>query len=168
MVAGTPLDRIAGLEPLLSVAVGCSILDIGCHKGFVAYEFAKRGAARIDVIDRFAEGIDVARALLEEFDIQFSAQAADLTQRQLADLGALPAYDIVLYLGVHHHLTKQDRDAAESLFADARRRAARYFAVRTGARRLAAIHEPLSQDGFELWHQHAGNIGPLRIYRRPV
>ena len=45
LISGTLLDRISGLEPLIRAARDASILDLGCHKGFVALEFAKAGSA---------------------------------------------------------------------------------------------------------------------------
>jgi glycosyltransferase involved in cell wall biosynthesis/predicted O-methyltransferase YrrM len=109
-----PADRLAGLAPLLARAQGARIIDFGCAEGVVAREFLRHGAASVHGFER--DPVRVARAAAvcaTAGDAVF--RQADLSdpdgwRRAHADL-VLPRYDIVLYLGIHHHVAAATRGA---------------------------------------------------------
>lgn len=168
-ITGTPLDRLSGLEALLLRADGLSVLDIGCHKGFVALAFANAGAADIHAFDFFAPHVEIAKAILGEFK-----PPARVFQHDLAS-GILPGsqprqFDIVLYLGVHHHLEKvMDEKRLTALFDQIVNAAGRYLAIRTTLALLDKMGPRAAAAGLRLVHFSDMNevVSPLHIYERP-
>jgi hypothetical protein len=83
-------ERLDGLTDLLAYAPMARVLDIGCHRGLVGYEFVKLGAVLVHGCDLDAQS---------EFHV-----------KNLADPDALdwclPNYDIVLLLGMYHKLKR--------------------------------------------------------------
>lgn len=74
-----------------------SVLDIGCAEGFFCARAAERGLRAIG-IDSDEKSIRTARERRSDGDVSF--RAAEITPETVADL---PAFDIVLFLTVHHH-----------------------------------------------------------------
>ena len=113
-VAGYYPDRLSGLADFLPMARGCSVLDIGCNRGLVAFEFARYGARLVHGCDIYGEGIRTAAEIFKELDVVSRFETVDLdlakgsSELEIA-FGSQyePTYDIVLYLGVHHHLRKK-------------------------------------------------------------
>ena len=174
LISGSPKDRLAGLDPLLDRAKGTRILDIGCHKGLVAHAFSSAGAALIHGIDHSPSSICTAKALHAEceqphlfavFDLREGGAALD---RWIENAGG-EAYDIVLYLGVHHHLERQmERGELDALVLTLAAKARSYLAVRTPAASISRLDGILRRAGFACKHASdmAANVSPLRIYAR--
>lgn len=176
MISGGPNDRLAGLEPLLALARGARILDIGCHKGIVAYEFAKAGAHLILGFDHSSAAVDVATELHSEFAEPHQFEVLDLRGGSAALDGVLAKhtqqdFDIVLYLGIQHHLERQmplaDLDA---LVLSLAARATAFFAVRTPSENMPRVDALLHKAGFALKvaSDLNGNVAPLHIYAREL
>ena len=173
LTTGTPADRLLGLEPLLAEALGRAVLDIGSHVGVVAEAFARAGASIIHGVDFYQPGLAQARTRLLAYPTQTLFEQCDLSLGSPALEKALPnalaSYDIVLYLGVHHHLARQmSPDAATQLVVDLQARAGEFFAVRTPDEIMLQLHAQLSRQ-FEVWHLREKDDRPvsqLRIYKR--
>lgn len=122
--------RFDGLSDLLLRARGASVIDIGCNRGHVAYEFAINGA-------RLVHGCDIDAASIQAARIWFSELPHCQSQFEVADLEKGPVslkpfgtggYDIVLFLGVLHKLKRVMKDEAlVALIAALADRAMTYF-----------------------------------------
>jgi 2-polyprenyl-3-methyl-5-hydroxy-6-metoxy-1,4-benzoquinol methylase len=168
LMAGTPADRIAGLEALLQVTRGATVLDCGCHMGYVAHEFAKAGARSIHAFDRYEPGVVATRALLDEFPIEKKVEVLDLVNPAPGSMEPLPRYDIVLYLGMHHKMLQQDRQRAVKILSEMVGRAEKYFAIRTPSTKYPGAERIITDAGFTLWSSTPPHedVGELRIYRK--
>lgn len=122
--------RLAGLDTLLAACNGCSILDIGCAEGLIAEQCLLAGARQIDGVELDAERVlEAQRRNMKNADrVHFFAM--DLNQpHALEQSSSLQSkYDIVLYLGVHHHL---DPAAAPRVFRSLLSRARQKLYMRT-------------------------------------
>ena len=58
--------RLDGLTDLLLRARDASVLDLGCNRGLVGFEFANNGAQLVHGIDIYKEGIWTARQLFAD------------------------------------------------------------------------------------------------------
>lgn len=166
-------DRLAGLDPLLAVASGCSVIDFGSAEGVVALEFLRRGAHLLHGFEREPSRVGIASAICADYD------GAAFREADLDDFDAFRAanadllrdgYDIVLYLGIHHHVAAPARQAT---FDHAVGLARRWFALRTPAASAAAdrLDERLAAAGFRRIPAPAGaalsgNLGELALYQR--
>lgn len=172
LVSGDCADRLSGLVPAYEFASGSSVLDIGCYEGAILASFARRGAAILHGVDVYQPGLAASREALRPFQ-GWRVERCDLTGGIAAveqSLAPMPLYyDIVLYLGVHHHLVRQmPPSEAASLAVELMRRARVLFAVRTTPEHYATLRSLSETAGLELWHEadNNPNVGPLRIYRR--
>jgi SAM-dependent methyltransferase len=81
------------------------VLDIGCAEGLVTMEVAKR-VGQVDGVEVRHERVEAAKLLAKERGV------GNVTFRQgsVAELD-LPAqsYDVVLFLGVFHHLSREEK-----------------------------------------------------------
>lgn len=104
--------RIRGLESVIDRCEGKTVLDLGSAEGMIARCFLERGAALVHGFDRDAARVTTATALCKHLpngrfwsgDVSvwsafMEGHAAHLQER----------YDVVLYLGLHHHLPKHRR-----------------------------------------------------------
>ena len=167
LIAGSPADRLSGLDPLLAAAQGLSVLDIGCHKGYVSYAFACAGASSICGFDSFAAGIETARSYLSDFEIPLRLEVFDFANGLPPNLPA--TFDVVLYLGVHHHLARQiGMPELQEFVLNLLHHCGRYFAARTADEYLAVIDMLATEDRFVLRHHSGLNrvVSPVRIYER--
>jgi predicted TPR repeat methyltransferase len=167
-----PEIRMSGLEGLAGACSGKSVLDLGAAEGLIANRFLHDGAALVHGFDIVLDRVMAARRICGEF------QNAAFWQADLSDWGLfraehteclLPRYDIVLYLGLHHHLPVAGRgktlEGAAAMSGD-------ILALRTpdacyGEEQVA---ERLHQQGLKLleehWNHAVPELGPLRIFRR--
>jgi hypothetical protein len=166
-------ERLQGLESLLERARGMSVVDFGAAEGLVAREFLKRGAIKVC-------GFDLERSRTRKANVLCASwnnavfRAADLSDwdafyrkhRDAID----DAYDIVLYLGIQHHLPVGRRLQTLSCAIDLSRQ---YFAIRTTPAVYEAdgIVELLEAKGFRLMEntsdpQPQSHLGAVRIYQR--
>jgi len=167
LMAGSPADRLYGLDPLIAAAKDLSILDVGCHKGYVSYAFACAGARSIDAFDRFEDGVATTRSLLEDFEIPLRVEPADFTNGLPA--GLAERYDVVLYLGMHQHLARQMAESLlHGLVETLVKMTGQYLAARTNPKHLDDISRIAERHGLTLIHHSAfnPNVGPVRIFRR--
>ncbi|MFV1979020.1 MAG: class I SAM-dependent methyltransferase [Myxococcota bacterium] len=170
---GNLFDRSRGLEPVLEDCRGETILDIGSCDGLVAYEFARAGASTIHGLERDAADVYFANRLFRDVPTESRFIQADLSisgpefDRRYGQK-LLPAYDMLLFLGVYHHLKRQAApEALGSLIDVLLRRTRRRAVVRT--KQIDEMEERLRTAGFarvgEEFPEVAG-MGPLRIYER--
>jgi len=170
--AGDLFQRFEGLEPVFLRSPGATVLDIGACDGLVAYELARRGAAVVHGFELDEGDVAFARRLFRDVPAESAFVATDLTQdpasfrTRHADV-LLESYDIVLFLGVYHHLERQTSAEALDGFVRVLAGMARsLFAVRT--KQLDRVEPLLLEAGFTCTSEHAerDDVGPLRIYQR--
>lgn len=123
--------RFDGLSDLLLRANGASVIDIGCNRGHVAYDFAMNGA-------RLVHGCDIDAPSIQAARIWFSELPHCQSQFEVVDLEKGPislkpfgtgGYDIVLFLGVLHKLKRvMSFDSLAALLFYLGDRALTYFA----------------------------------------
>lgn len=124
-------QRLHGLSLILDAAAGASICDLGAGDGAIARRLLERGAATVHGFEFDSARVALANHLCADFaGAEF--RQADLSDWSLFEVthagGVLQSYDIVLYLGLHHHLPAATR---MHTLVSAARRASRWFAVRT-------------------------------------
>ncbi|HAV77201.1 MAG TPA: hypothetical protein DCX53_07595 [Anaerolineae bacterium] len=170
--SGNIFERIDGLEFLLNNCKGASILDVGCAEGLISYEFAKNGAKLIHGFEIDRRRVEFAKLLFQEVPIEHNFVAANIAvdfnkfQKQHSHF-LLDKYDIVLYLGVYHHLIKQNSvEVVQGFISAMLSRTINYFAVRTN--KLLEFEYLILSNGFELVFEKpaAATVGQLKIYKR--
>lgn len=147
---GTLWDRLGSLE--LFNPKGMTVLDMGCHRGHIAYEMARRGAALVHGFDIRPKHVEFARKMLEGVPTPHKFFVADADKWQ-----PKREYDIVLCLGVVHHMKSPERINS---FIDA---ATDLFVLRT----KMDIHVP----GFyekAISEKPNSNVGRLTVYQREI
>jgi SAM-dependent methyltransferase len=106
-VAGWHDIRLDGLTDLLLRAPGASVLDVGCNRGLVGFEFAANGATVVHGCDNYAEGIQAARHLFCDLrGVSSQFEAVDLTQGPRALQPFQQDYTMVLVLATVHKLAR--------------------------------------------------------------
>lgn len=113
-VAGYHDIRLDGVTDILMRCRGASVLDIGCNRGLVGFEFANNGAARVDGCDNYADGIAVARHLFCDLrGVENQFEVVDLVQGPAAfkPFGER-RWDIVCLLATYHKLRRIMRPEA--------------------------------------------------------
>lgn len=108
-VAGDHNIRLDGMGDLLLRARGASVMDIGCNRGQVGYEFYQNGATLVHGCDNYAQGIAAAREWFADLRrVQSRFEVVDLTlgPSALAPFGT-QRYDIVLMLATYHKLKRE-------------------------------------------------------------
>jgi len=165
-------ERLAGLEYLLDRTHGMTVADFGCAEGLVAEAFLQRGASCIHGFDLDAGRVDVALEIsharpdscfrcadLSDWDV-FKCSHGDVLK---------DAYDIILYLGIHHHLPAKKRLAT---LKGAVSLARRYLAIRTTPQlyESEAINAVVEVAGFIKIDSDdpsaPSHLGAVRIYER--
>lgn len=173
LASGTEADRVAGLAPLLARAKGARVLDLGCYMGWVSLAFAEHGAAAIDAVDLYAPGVENARQSLASHRIEARVHQCDLRGGEAALGKVLPgdhSYDIVLYLGLHHHLRRAlDKEELGSFVSAMLMRTRGFFAVRTTEKYFAELEDLLARHGSQLWYEvsKTETMGRLQVYAVP-
>jgi 2-polyprenyl-3-methyl-5-hydroxy-6-metoxy-1,4-benzoquinol methylase len=167
-----PEIRLSGLERLVDTCSGKSVLDLGTAEGLIAHRFLQRGAAPVHGFDIVPERVTAARRICGEFP------GAVFWQTDLSDWRAFRAehsehllvqYDIVLYLGLHHHLPVAGRSLTLQGAAAMSRN---ILALRTpdACYENEQVAERLRDLGFLLCEEHRNQamqeLGPLRIFQR--
>ena len=107
-VAGYHDIRLDGVSDVVLRAKGKSVLDIGCNRGLVGFEFANNGAARVDGCDNYEDGIIFARHLFCDLrNCENQWEVTDLTKGPAA-LKAFGdrSWDIVVFLATYHKLRR--------------------------------------------------------------
>jgi len=175
---GTALERLTGLSPLIKESKNKSVLDIGCADCLVAYEFVKAGANYICGIDVNKNEVDFAKKLLTKTSVAFNVTCANILETYQK---INTKFDIVLYLGMHHHFKKiKERKA---LVVHLSKICKKYFAVRTTE--MEEINTIMAMQPYKFFLTHSGvitnvttnakpgaikrnvnRIGPLKIFER--
>ena len=131
-VVGIHDIRFDGLSDLLLRARGCSVLDIGCNRGHIGYEFAVNGARLVHGCDIYAPGIATARQWFAELPhvvSQFEVVNLEAGPAALTKAFGVGGYDIVLFIGVLHKLKRVMKpEALSALIRHLGSLALRYFA----------------------------------------
>jgi hypothetical protein len=135
-------------------------LDLGAAEGVVALELARRGSGPVHGLEKDAGRVDLARRLFRESGFPgFTFEVADLGRPEELRSRGLPArHDVVLFLGLYHHLPEQTRRA---VLLDSLDRCGRYYAVRTPETLAEKDHirETVVTRGFRLVRETAGSEG---------
>ena len=174
-VAGYHDLRLDGISDLLFRARDASVLDIGCNRGLVSFEFANNGAALVHGCDYYKEGVHTACELFADIlGVKSHFEVVDLTGGPAALKKAFgrdykSRYDIVLFLAVYHKLKRQMAD--KDLFALVKHlgeRAGRYFAWRGAHPEDDEIAPALKKAGLTLIQtsEISNTIGPAAIWAR--
>lgn len=126
-------DRLRELDLLFERVAGMSIIDFGAAEGVIALECLKRGAALIHGFDLDSSRVDMARDLCRGFS-RFAFRQSDLSDwanfcQCNADL-LCDSYDIVLLLGIQHHLPQGSR---VQVLEEVAKLAKRFLFIRTTA-----------------------------------
>jgi len=166
---GNLFDRFQGLDVLLEQAAGASVLDVGMSEGHIAYEFARSGAGLIHGIEKHREKVHFARRLFRDVPIPHAFWCADLAATSLSGLtaaGLHARYDIVLFLGVYHHLRKQmPRERLYALLDELLDRTETWLGVRSDD--LPEFAERIETRGFaQSYEAPREKVGLLRVYHR--
>lgn len=152
---GFHIDRMHGMTEILRHAEGKSVFDVGCNRGLVPFAYAMHGARLVHGCDNYAKGIETAREIFDEVEVESRFEVVDLTGGEQAIAAAfgsdyLRRYDIVSFVGMYHILaTRMPKDAladfVRSLFA----RTGKYFVCRT-------CHETQDNEALEALTQESG------------
>jgi SAM-dependent methyltransferase len=164
--------RFDGLSDLLLRAHGCSVIDVGCNRGHVAYDFAINGA-------RLVHGCDIDAASMQAARIWFSELPYVESQFEVVDPTGGPSsldvfgpdgYDIVLFIGVYHKLKRlMTLDALSALMCELGNRSLTYFGWNGYREDLQQIDKDLLGCGLNRIHtSELTRPGrPAAIWRRP-
>ncbi len=143
-------ERCKDLEYIFEHCRGATVIDFGCAEGVVARRCLEHGARLVHGLEVEESRVNTAAGLCTDWPDAHFFIHADLDEwdaiREPARQVLLPSYDIVLYLGIQHHLARPQRLAT---LADAIAMAGRIFAIRTTA-------EVYSQDQIEILLHAAG------------
>jgi SAM-dependent methyltransferase len=167
-------DGMIGLTDLLPFAAGASVLDIGCNRGLLSFEFASHGARLVHGCDLHEPAIATAREIFTEIPAISRFEIVDLGR----GAGALEQafgneyqrrYDIVLFLAVYNKLITQTApDTLTSLVRHLADRAGRYLVFRTKQSMMEAIDPIFLNAGLE--RVQLSNLsmiaGPTAIWAR--
>lgn len=177
-VAGCHNVRLDGMQDLLLRARGRAVLDLGCNRSMVSYEFADSGAALVHGLDNYQVGIEGARDIFaDRRDVQYKFEVADLTKGPVAldALGERVDYDFVLLLAVIHKLKRDmSDDLLRALIRAVGERCRKYvawrgtqFDVQGNDEEMRMLDSELGGLGFRRvqWTE-ISNLGPGVIWAR--
>jgi 2-polyprenyl-3-methyl-5-hydroxy-6-metoxy-1,4-benzoquinol methylase len=104
--------RLDGLADLYSRANNAAVFDVGCNRGWVAFDLCLHGATLVHGCDMSKETIDTAKEWYADFrSIESVFKVVDLRGGAGAIKGAFgdcyrKEYDITLFLAVYHKLRR--------------------------------------------------------------
>ncbi len=122
-----------GMTDLILRARGAAVMDIGCNRGLVGFEFANNGAAIVHGCDIYPEGIRTARELFVDLQsVKSQFEVVDLTRGPEAfKLFGEQRYTITLMLATVHKLKRvMPPEKLTELIQHIASRTSRYFAWR--------------------------------------
>ncbi|MDI3471085.1 MAG: hypothetical protein OJF62_003148 [Pseudolabrys sp.] len=163
-----PIDvRLQGLDFVFRQASGKSVLDLGCAEGIISKVFLDSGAIFVHGIERDPSRVKKAQEICKDIP-RARFDVADLSDwNTSSSILNADGYDIVLYLGLHHHLPLATRRETCLGAADL---AKHTFAIRTPDDIYEAdnISSLLSDLGFQFEQTIAPNqqSGRLRVFTR--
>lgn len=110
-VAGHHEIRMDGMVDLLVRAGGARVLDLGCNRGMVGYEFYCNGAIAVHGADNYENGIMAAREIFADLrSCESKFEVVDLAQGKPAfdaAFGDQMTWDITLCIATLHKLKRQ-------------------------------------------------------------
>jgi SAM-dependent methyltransferase len=160
-VAGYHDIRMDGMTDLVMRAKGTSVLDIGCNRGLVAFEFANNGATVVHGCDIFAEGIETARHLFADFrHVQSRFEVVDLAEGPKAmRVFDRSEYDIIVILATYHKIKRiMPKEQLSELMKHFGKSTKHYFAWRATSDKPQENEEELAALDKDL-----GSVGLQRI-----
>jgi 2-polyprenyl-3-methyl-5-hydroxy-6-metoxy-1,4-benzoquinol methylase len=166
-------ERMAGLDAVLAGCAGKTILDLGAAEGVVARHLLERGALLVDGFDKDTSRVRFAQRVCEGLS-GASFWEADLSDwpsfEQAAGHRLRDSYDIVLYLGLHHHLPVTSR---LTTLAEAAKRSSDLLVTRMSAAVFAAddVERVLAEIGLSMAagshnEKNASALGDCYLFRR--
>lgn len=177
-VAGYHDIRMDGMTDLVMRAKGCSVLDIGCNRGLVAFEFANNGAEIVHGCDLYSEGIEVARHLFADFrHVKSRFEVVDLSRGpDVMKVFERDNYDIVVMLATYHKIRRvMSKEALSALMVHFGRSTKHYFAWRATSdkpqeneQELEALDADLGSTGLQRIHTSyiSKSLGVAAIWER--
>lgn len=150
-------ERLDGIEHLLVEADGKSVLDLGCNRGLVLYEFAVHGASKVLGVDKNAQAIATARHLFDDVTTcRWSFEHRDLIYGTPDE-----TFDLVLMLGVYHKVRRVLNQRGMDVLVRAAVRGAEVFAWNGFEEEFVLINDAVKSE-FPI-HEHAQ---PWCVWRR--
>jgi SAM-dependent methyltransferase len=132
-VAGYHDIRMDGMTDLVMRARDASVLDLGCNRGLVGFEFANNGASLVHGCDIDPECITVARHLFADLrSVKSQFEVVDLS-KGISSLKVFgdQKYDITLMLATYHKLKRlMSEKALNDLMKEIAARTNKFFAWR--------------------------------------
>jgi SAM-dependent methyltransferase len=148
--------RFDGLSDLLLRARGSSVLDVGCNRGHIGWDFAMNGARLVHGCDIDQPSIQCARMWFSEHPhVESKFEVVDLEKGPTAMRAAFGEqnYDIVLFIGVQHKLKRVMTQAnLDVLILCLGKRAQTYFGWNGYAEDLAQMDKCLEATGLKRVH----------------
>lgn len=132
-VAGVHNIRLDGITDVLIRCREMSVMDIGCNRGQVGYEFYLNGATTVHGCDIYEQGIAAAREWFTDLrNCQCKFEVVDLTvPKAMHNVFGTTKYDITVMLATYHKLKRvMSPGAMEDLMQDIGERTTRYFCWR--------------------------------------
>ncbi len=155
-VIGLHSLRWDGLADLILRARGCSVFDVGCNRGHISFDFEAHGARLCHGCDSYAAGIAAARHYFAEMpDVDSKFEVVDLTGGPAAVAAAFgdTRYDIVLFIGVQHKLTRiMMPEKLSDLITDLGNRAITYVGWNGYVEHVAQMDAALDRSGLKRVH----------------
>ncbi|MCA9214330.1 MAG: sulfotransferase domain-containing protein [Planctomycetales bacterium] len=169
-----PLDvRLSGLQSFLESCEGKTVLDLGAAEGAIALNCLTSGATLVHGFELDKDRVARATKLCRDHASRAEFRTANLnlwkeftqTNRELL----LDEYDVVCYLGLHHHLDPATRNAnLDAILSMAKET----FVIRTPQETFAndKLEQRILERGFmpadELRDDDRTTAGGLRVYQR--
>ena len=124
--------RLDGMGDLLHRARGSRVLDIGCNRGLVGFEFANNGAECVHGCDNYEDGIVTARHLFVDLrNVESRFEVVDLTKPDALGVFVNCRYDIIVMIATLHKIKRVMEPAVVvSLINDIANRTMKFFAWR--------------------------------------
>ncbi|MFK5984286.1 MAG: class I SAM-dependent methyltransferase [Pseudomonadota bacterium] len=163
--------RLHGLSDVLIRARNKTVLDFGSAEGVVAYEFLKNYAKFLVGFEIDNDRVEKSRGICSKFS-NFNFYCEDLNNwikiKKNYEHTYSDGVDIVLYLGIHHHLHKVAR---EQVLLDLLKITNNLFVIRTPKAFFDSdnIEDLIISKGYILMNEYEGAIdssGVLKIFEK--
>lgn len=151
-VAGFHDVRLDGISDLLLRCRGASVLDVGCNRGLVGFEFAKNGATTVHGCDNYEIGIQTAREIFADLrSVKNKFEVVDLKFGPPALRPFDQLYDITIMLATYHKLKRvMDAELLSQMVRLLGRNTRAYFGWRATSDKPDENDQEMSQLDLEL------------------